>query len=167
MKNETLHKSDEKVVSGVCGGIANYLNIDPTIVRAGWAGMTVVAAPAAIATYVVASMCMDNKEKKERAAEEFCDEAEARAEEYKEVFTEENVETEEGSFQYTDSDSKKVEFDFDSEKFKEEADKLKTEFKEQVDNFKESQFVKDIKDTKLAKDLKEIKDKKSITISWK
>lgn len=29
-----LHRSqDERMVAGVCGGIADYLNIDPTIVR--------------------------------------------------------------------------------------------------------------------------------------
>ena len=32
-----LHKSDsDKKLCGVCGGIAEYFNIDPTIVRLGW-----------------------------------------------------------------------------------------------------------------------------------
>lgn len=28
-----LYRSKEKMVAGVCSGIANYLNMDPTIVR--------------------------------------------------------------------------------------------------------------------------------------
>lgn len=28
-----LTKSDDRRICGVCGGIANYLNVDPTVVR--------------------------------------------------------------------------------------------------------------------------------------
>ena len=32
-----LYKSNEnKMIDGVCGGIAEYINIDPTLVRLGW-----------------------------------------------------------------------------------------------------------------------------------
>ena len=32
-----LYKSNQnKVLDGVCGGIAEYFNIDPTLVRLGW-----------------------------------------------------------------------------------------------------------------------------------
>ncbi len=32
-----LYKSNEnKMLAGVCGGIAEYFNIDPTLVRLGW-----------------------------------------------------------------------------------------------------------------------------------
>ena len=35
--NKTLYKSNEnKLVDGVCGGIAEYFGIDPTLVRLGW-----------------------------------------------------------------------------------------------------------------------------------
>ena len=35
--NKRLYKSnDNKMVSGVCGGIAEYFEIDPTLVRLGW-----------------------------------------------------------------------------------------------------------------------------------
>ncbi len=33
MAGKRLTRSKERVFLGVCGGIANYLNIDPTIVR--------------------------------------------------------------------------------------------------------------------------------------
>lgn len=35
--NKRLYKSNEnKMVCGVCGGIAEYFDIDPTLVRLGW-----------------------------------------------------------------------------------------------------------------------------------
>ena len=35
--NKRLYKSNEnKMVDGVCGGIAEYFNLDPTIVRLAW-----------------------------------------------------------------------------------------------------------------------------------
>lgn len=35
--NQRLYKSNEdKMIDGVCGGIAEYFNIDPTLVRLGW-----------------------------------------------------------------------------------------------------------------------------------
>ena len=35
--DEKLYKSDEnKMVDGVCGGIAEYFGIDPTLIRLGW-----------------------------------------------------------------------------------------------------------------------------------
>ena len=35
--NDRLYKSrDNRMVDGVCGGIAEYFGIDPTLVRLGW-----------------------------------------------------------------------------------------------------------------------------------
>lgn len=35
--NKRLYKSNEnKMIDGVCGGIAEYFGIDPTLVRLGW-----------------------------------------------------------------------------------------------------------------------------------
>lgn len=31
-----LYKSSNKMLAGVCAGIAEYFNIDPTLVRLGW-----------------------------------------------------------------------------------------------------------------------------------
>lgn len=33
--NKRLYKSNDKMLCGVCGGIAEYFNIDPTLVRLG------------------------------------------------------------------------------------------------------------------------------------
>ncbi|MFK7952093.1 MAG: PspC domain-containing protein [Ekhidna sp.] len=31
-----LFRSSDKVIGGVCAGLANYFNLDPTLVRAGY-----------------------------------------------------------------------------------------------------------------------------------
>lgn len=31
--SKRLYRSDEKMLAGVCGGLAEYLNMDPTLVR--------------------------------------------------------------------------------------------------------------------------------------
>lgn len=43
MEKKRLTKSKtEKKIFGVCGGIAEYLDVDPTIVRLIWAGGVIV-----------------------------------------------------------------------------------------------------------------------------
>jgi len=49
-----LRAKDEKVVAGVCGGIAKYLEIDPTVVRLLWVVLTVFSMGAGIIAYIVA-----------------------------------------------------------------------------------------------------------------
>ena len=34
--SKRLYKSNDKMLDGVCAGIAEYFNIDPTLVRLGW-----------------------------------------------------------------------------------------------------------------------------------
>ena len=38
--SKKLCKSNNKVLSGVCGGIGEYFNVDPTIIRVLWAILT-------------------------------------------------------------------------------------------------------------------------------
>ncbi len=49
-----LYRSSEKVLGGVCGGIANYLDADPTAIRVLWAVLTVFTAflPGILAYFV-------------------------------------------------------------------------------------------------------------------
>lgn len=43
MEKKRLTKSNkDKKIFGVCGGIANYLDCDPTIIRLIWAGSVIV-----------------------------------------------------------------------------------------------------------------------------
>lgn len=46
MNNEPkrLYRSNNRMLAGVCAGIAEYFNIDPTLVRAGYAVVSVLCA---------------------------------------------------------------------------------------------------------------------------
>ena len=53
-----LHKSDsDKKLCGVCGGIAEYFNIDPTIVRLGWI-IFCLAGGSGVLAYIIAALVM-------------------------------------------------------------------------------------------------------------
>lgn len=55
---KTLRKSSRnKMVCGVCGGIAEYFNIDPTIVRLIWAAC-VAFAGTGLLLYIIAALVM-------------------------------------------------------------------------------------------------------------
>jgi phage shock protein PspC (stress-responsive transcriptional regulator) len=57
-----LYKIEEgKKLDGVCGGIAEYCNIDPTLVRLGWALVTLCTAGIGIIGYVVCAVIMPKK----------------------------------------------------------------------------------------------------------
>ena len=42
--NKKLTKSTNKMIGGVCGGIAEYFDLDPTIIRVAYACLTVFSA---------------------------------------------------------------------------------------------------------------------------
>ena len=48
--------STNKVISGVCGGLAEYLNVDPTLVRLIWALLAFTGS--GILVYIVAAIVM-------------------------------------------------------------------------------------------------------------
>ncbi|MCD8156123.1 MAG: PspC domain-containing protein [Clostridiales bacterium] len=51
-----LYKSEEnRVICGVCGGLADFFGIDPTIVRLIWAVLTVFAG-AGLWLYIIAAI---------------------------------------------------------------------------------------------------------------
>jgi len=56
--DKKLVKSFDKKISGVCGGIAQYFNIDPTIVRASWAVLTLVSSFPGIVLYIICALVM-------------------------------------------------------------------------------------------------------------
>ena len=56
MDAKKLYKSNNNsVVSGVCGGIGEYFNIDPVIVRLIWVVMAFLSAGAAVLVYIIAA----------------------------------------------------------------------------------------------------------------
>lgn len=45
METKRLYRSrSQKMLSGVCGGIAEYFQLDPTLVRLGWVVLSVFSA---------------------------------------------------------------------------------------------------------------------------
>ncbi|MCR4568671.1 MAG: PspC domain-containing protein [Pseudobutyrivibrio sp.] len=55
-----IYKSSEKKIDGVCGGIANYFDIDPTVVRLAWVIFT-LAGGAGIVAYIIAAIIMEDE----------------------------------------------------------------------------------------------------------
>lgn len=49
-----------KMISGVCGGIAEYFDIDPTLVRLGWIVFSCMGG-AGILAYIVATIVIPTK----------------------------------------------------------------------------------------------------------
>ena len=53
-----LYRSNQnRMLAGVCGGIAEYFNIDPTVVRIAWAILSLVGA-LGIMAYVICLVLM-------------------------------------------------------------------------------------------------------------
>ena len=54
--NKKLYKSNtNKMLEGVCGGIAEYFDIDPTIVRLGWVVFCALGGSGILA-YIIAAI---------------------------------------------------------------------------------------------------------------
>ena len=59
MKKLYRSKSD-RMIAGVCGGVAEYLNIDPTVVRVIWA-ITSVFAFVGVVAYIACALIIPEK----------------------------------------------------------------------------------------------------------
>lgn len=57
MKKRLYKSSQDKKICGVCGGIADYFNVDPTLVRLGWVILTVFVG-SGIFAYIIAALIM-------------------------------------------------------------------------------------------------------------
>ena len=59
MEKKLYRNTGNKMIAGVCSGIAEYLNIDPTVVRLIWAlvGLT----GAGIVAYLIAALIIPEK----------------------------------------------------------------------------------------------------------
>ena len=55
MKKKLYKSNDNKMVDGVCGGIAEYFGIDPTLVRLGWVVFCALGGSGVLA-YIVAAL---------------------------------------------------------------------------------------------------------------
>ena len=60
MEKRLYRVEEGKMVAGVCAGVAEYFNIDPTVVRLGWALISAFAG-AGIVAYIAAAIIMPVK----------------------------------------------------------------------------------------------------------
>ena len=61
MENKRLYRTEgpDAKLFGVCGGIAEYFNLDPTLVRVGWAILTLSGV--SILIYIICALIMPKK----------------------------------------------------------------------------------------------------------
>ena len=63
MQGKKLTRSEDKMVAGVCAGIAEYFEIDPTLVRVCYAALTVFSAAfPGLLLYIILMLIMPQKE---------------------------------------------------------------------------------------------------------
>ena len=56
-----LYRSDDRVIAGVCSGIAEYLDFDPVAVRLAYAFLTLATCFSGVLFYIVAWIVMSEK----------------------------------------------------------------------------------------------------------
>lgn len=72
-----LYKSDNKMVCGVCAGIAEYFNIDPTLVRLLTVFFMFAGVGSGLIAYIVAAVIIPDRSRPERTTKEDIPEKEA------------------------------------------------------------------------------------------
>ena len=61
MEGKKLYKSNtDKKIAGVCGGIAEYFNIDATLVRLGWVVFSLLGGSGLLAYIIAAIIVPEN-----------------------------------------------------------------------------------------------------------
>jgi phage shock protein C len=56
LRNRLYRARNERMLAGVAGGLANYLDVDPTLVRLGWALAFFATGPLAVMLYVMCAL---------------------------------------------------------------------------------------------------------------
>ncbi|MGM9602115.1 MAG: PspC domain-containing protein [Faecousia sp.] len=59
MEKKLYKSNNNKMVAGVCGGIAEYFNIDPTVVRLAWVLFCALGGSGILA-YIIAAIIIPN-----------------------------------------------------------------------------------------------------------
>ena len=57
MKKKMFKSNTDKKLCGVCGGLAQYFDIDPTIIRLAWVAFTLLGGSGVLA-YIIAAIVM-------------------------------------------------------------------------------------------------------------
>lgn len=61
MKNRLYRSHSERMLAGVAGGLANFLDVDPTIIRLGWALAAIATGPLAVLVYIVCALIIPSE----------------------------------------------------------------------------------------------------------
>ncbi|QRN85400.1 PspC domain-containing protein [Clostridia bacterium] len=64
MAEKKLAKSKDKKIFGVCGGVAEYFNIDPTVIRLIWA-LAILVYGTGFLLYIIMAIIMPDPQKVE------------------------------------------------------------------------------------------------------
>lgn len=63
MEQKKLTRSTDKMLAGVCGGIAEYFDIDPTLIRVCYAALSIFSAGfPGLLLYIILMIIMPQKE---------------------------------------------------------------------------------------------------------
>jgi len=63
VKKRLYRSKKDRMIAGICGGIANYFDADPTIVRLIWAIATLLSVGFGIIVYLIAWIIIPEKGK--------------------------------------------------------------------------------------------------------
>ena len=67
MAQKKLTRSANKILAGVCGGIAEYFDVDPTIIRICYAALSLLSAAfPGLILYIIMMLVMPEKDKNDR-----------------------------------------------------------------------------------------------------
>lgn len=56
-----LYKSQNRMLFGVCGGVADFFGIDPTIIRLGIVVISIAGVGAGVIAYIIAAIIMPDR----------------------------------------------------------------------------------------------------------
>ena len=70
MKKRIYRTEKDKKISGVCGGLAEYLDMDPTLMRFLWVLVACFSAGSAFIAYIVAAIIVPTKSEVEKQMRE-------------------------------------------------------------------------------------------------
>jgi phage shock protein C len=59
-KRKLYRSQEERMIAGVCGGLAEYFDLDPTIVRIGWV-IFILAGGAGVLAYILMAIIVPTK----------------------------------------------------------------------------------------------------------
>jgi phage shock protein C len=60
MEKKLYKSATDKKLDGVCAGIGEYFNVDPTLIRLGWVVLTLCGG-AGVLAYIIAAIVMPRK----------------------------------------------------------------------------------------------------------